>query len=162
MALCRRFPAAQRPVVRAGRLIWIFSVQPSPLSVTYTVRLEYEQSDRPQVTVVDPPLQRGEDGSLPHVYPGDELCLYFDEFDGTRHLVADTIVPWVSEWLFHYELWLSTGEWHGGGLHPGEDSGGRRRGRHRGRAEALGSSPDSTALSGGAPRRGGGEAEMHE
>jgi hypothetical protein len=138
MALHSRFPAAQRPVVRAGRLIWIFPVQPSPLSVTYTVRLEYEQSDRPRVTVLDPPLQRRDDGSLPHVFPGDELCLYFDEFDGTRHLVADTIVLWVSEWLFHHELWVSTGKWHGGGLHPGEEPTGARRSRRRGRDDALG------------------------
>lgn len=33
-------------------------------------------------------------------------------------LIADTIVPWASEWLLHYEYWLSTGTWHGGGHEP--------------------------------------------
>ena len=33
-------------------------------------------------------------------------------------LLADTIVPWAAEWLMHYELWLVTGEWTGGGDHP--------------------------------------------
>ena len=30
-------------------------------------------------------------------------------------LIADTIVAWTCEWLIHYEIWLATGEWHGGG-----------------------------------------------
>lgn len=29
-----------------------------------------------------------------------------------------TIIPWTSEWLFNYEVWLATGEWRGGGMHP--------------------------------------------
>ena len=33
--------------------------------------------------------------------------------------IADTIIPWTSEWLFFYELWLATGgEWLGEGEHP--------------------------------------------
>jgi hypothetical protein len=24
-------------------------------------------------------------------------------------------VPWTCEWLFHFESWLFTGEWEGGG-----------------------------------------------
>jgi hypothetical protein len=32
-------------------------------------------------------------------------------------LLAYTVVPWISEWLLYYELWLFTGEWTGGG-HP--------------------------------------------
>ena len=48
--------------------------------------------------------------------------------------IADTIVPWACEWLLHYEIWLATGEWHGGGEHPsagtaGGDSNGARRDR---------------------------------
>lgn len=68
--------------------------------------MEYDQGRRPRVTVVDPPLQRHDGQHLPHVFPGDDLCLYYDEFDGGQHLIADTVVPWISEWLFHYELWL--------------------------------------------------------
>ena len=32
--------------------------------------------------------------------------------------IAETIIPWASEWLLHYEIWLATGEWQGGGIHP--------------------------------------------
>jgi hypothetical protein len=31
--------------------------------------------------------------------------------------IIDTIIPWTSEWLLHYECWLATGKWHGGGIH---------------------------------------------
>jgi len=33
-------------------------------------------------------------------------------------LIADTTVPWTAEWLANYEVWLATGEWHGGGEWP--------------------------------------------
>lgn len=33
-------------------------------------------------------------------------------------LLAKTILPWTAEWLLHYEVWLVTGEWVGGGVHP--------------------------------------------
>ena len=29
--------------------------------------------------------------------------------------VVNTIIPWTSEWLLHYELWHATGKWLGGG-----------------------------------------------
>jgi hypothetical protein len=33
-------------------------------------------------------------------------------------LLCQTIVPWISEWLLHYEIWLVTGKWCAGGIHP--------------------------------------------
>jgi hypothetical protein len=37
--------------------------------------------------------------------------------------IADTIVPWVSMWLMHYEIWLATGVWCGSKEeHPGDDA----------------------------------------
>ena len=54
---------------------------------------------------------------LPHTYPGNELCLFYPgEWQHDRFL-AVTIVPWTAEWLLHYEIWLATGEWTGGGRH---------------------------------------------
>lgn len=31
-------------------------------------------------------------------------------------LIANTIIPWASGWLFFYEFWLATGQWFGGGI----------------------------------------------
>jgi hypothetical protein len=36
--------------------------------------------------------------------------------------IADTVLPWTTEWLYHYEIWLITGEWTGGGDWPGVHS----------------------------------------
>jgi hypothetical protein len=30
--------------------------------------------------------------------------------------IAATIVPWLSLWLYYYEVWLATGAWEGGGI----------------------------------------------
>ena len=127
-----RFPTATPPKVQADRLTWYWQVKPSPCSVTNTVRLVMRGMQGPKVHVVDPPLQLAEgQDRLPHVFEEDRLCLYYDEFDRRVDRLADTVVPWVSEWLFQYENWLTTGEWHGGGVHPGEvpNEPGNRRSR---------------------------------
>jgi hypothetical protein len=31
-----------------------------------------------------------------------------------------TIVPWAMLWLFYFEEWLSSSDWKGGGVHPGD------------------------------------------
>jgi hypothetical protein len=47
-------------------------------------------------------------------------------------LLAITVVPWISEWLIYYELWLVTGRWLGGGHTVNRRLGGAR---HRGREQ---------------------------
>jgi hypothetical protein len=89
------------------------SLQPSPASQTYTVCMRYQ--DRPQITVIDPQLTRPDAQDSPHVYPGDELCLYYPGEWRHDMLLATTILPWTAKWLMHYELWLITGRWTGGG-----------------------------------------------
>ena len=29
--------------------------------------------------------------------------------------ISSTIIPWTSEWLYYYEIWLINGDWLGGG-----------------------------------------------
>jgi hypothetical protein len=102
--------------VRRGELVCTVPLQPSPASLIYTVRLTYRHGARPQVDVIEPKLQLHPDADhLPHVYSGDQLCLYFGREWNDSLLLARTVLPWASEWLFHHELWLATGTWHGGG-----------------------------------------------
>lgn len=112
--LHRRFPHERPPKVKAGLLRWTIGLRPTPMSVVYTVEISYRHAMRPRVTVQSPVLATRPDQSLPHVYAGDELCLYYgNEFVGTEDFIADKIVPWASEWLYFYEHWLSTGDWLG-------------------------------------------------
>lgn len=102
--------------VGSGELDCVMLIQPSPASQTYTVCLRYQNRQRPHVTVIDPQLTlHPEAQALPHVYPGDELCLYYPGEWRYDMLLATTILPWTAEWLMHYELWLITGRWTGGG-----------------------------------------------
>lgn len=112
--LKQQFPDELAPVVKANRLVWSVSLQPTPMSVRYTVQIRYQHRKRPKVNVLNPALETRPGEPMPHVYPGKELCLYYDdEFVGTENFIADTIVPWTSEWLYFYETWMTTGIWLG-------------------------------------------------
>jgi hypothetical protein len=105
--------------IRRSRLTWIGYLQPTPLSANYKIGIEYELADRPHVQVIDPVLESRNQKRAPHLLPDDCLCLYYHPArEWNRSMIlADTIVPWASEWLLHYELWLATGVWSGGGIH---------------------------------------------
>lgn len=103
-----------------GGFVATGSVRPDLLARQYRVALAYDGLT-PVVHVLNPPLRRRqEDEPIPHTYPGDRLCLYHPEYREwtPRVLIANTIIPWISEWLYWYEIWLATGEWRGGGEHP--------------------------------------------
>ncbi|MFS8102099.1 hypothetical protein LFM09_33735 [Lentzea alba] len=114
-ALRALLPAANI-VLRADSLTATFELQPTSASRRYRVRLNYRHGTAPDVAVLHPALAlRDGATSLPHTYPGDRLCLHLPGQWRPTMLLADTIVPWTSEWLLYYEIWLVTGTWHGGG-----------------------------------------------
>jgi len=122
--LKRMFPDSQVNLNHGVGLTWVGQLQPTPLSEKYTVQIKYRINKRPQVTVVEPKLQARNGDRLPHVFTGNELCLFryaYYEWDATK-IIADTIVPWASLWLFHYEIWRATGIWCGSKKdHPSKD-----------------------------------------
>jgi hypothetical protein len=114
--LGRTWPGS-RVKTKCDELTWIGGLRPTTASPQYTVVLRYRHRrfGRPVVSVIDPPLDAGHRQHLPHVYAHDDLCLYsLGDWNWSMPL-ATTIVPWASEWLFHYEAWLVTGTWRGGG-----------------------------------------------
>jgi hypothetical protein len=113
----RRFPGGRSRIARS-ELTWTGQITPSPLSSTYTVRVRYKLGKRPKVQVLEPDLDTPEGTRPPHVFKDGSLCLHQNGEWAERMLLAEIIVPWASEWLLHYEIWLVTGEWHGGGIHP--------------------------------------------
>ena len=109
--------------VRQNILVWKGYLQPTYLSPKYLIKVVYQREKHPNVYVIDPkPLALAEGKSkLEHVYNTDKqhLCIYYKrakEWNQTK-FIADTIIPWTSEWLLHYEIWVATGIWHGGGIH---------------------------------------------
>jgi hypothetical protein len=101
---------------RTRTLTSVFELQPTPDTCRYTVKLCYRLGWRPEVRVLHPTLQvRDGADQIPHSFGDNQLCLHLDgEWRPTMSL-ADTIVPWTSDWLLYYELWLATGAWQGGG-----------------------------------------------
>jgi hypothetical protein len=116
------FPNSKCSISR-DTLVWKGSLQPSHLSSSYLIKLVYKKDSHPDVFVLKPKPLKLADGKnkLEHVYDTNKqhLCIYFrkaKEWDEGK-FIADTIIPWVSEWLLHYEFWVATGIWHGGGIH---------------------------------------------
>lgn len=142
-ALLGRFPGSELSM--HGRSItWTASLQPTPLSREYTVRLTYAPDGYPPRVKVLSQLASRPGEPLPHVYSDGSLCLHAAGEWSRDMLIADTTVPWACEWLLHYEIWLATGEWHGGGEDPalpagsddGNGAGASRRARRARRARS--------------------------
>jgi hypothetical protein len=115
-ALHARFPDA-KGALKAGRLVWTGLLQPTPLSRSYRVEISYGPGREPRVRVLES-LATREGKSLPHVFADGTLCLHEPGEWSNGMYIADTTVPWTAEWLANYEIWLATGDWHGGGEWP--------------------------------------------
>jgi hypothetical protein len=106
-------------VRRQVEAIWQGFLQPSPLSESYLITLRFRPDSNPETRVVSPELRVREGfKDLPHINPDGSLCLNVLGDWQPWMYVADYVVPWVSTWLYFYEVWHATGNWLGGGTHP--------------------------------------------
>lgn len=96
----------------------------------YQIRLDYFVKSIPNVYVISPtidmrePLEIHTFGMKFHGAYQRELpllCLTHYETDrwNTSIMLLESYIPWAVEWTEFYELWLMTGKWYGGGIHPG-------------------------------------------
>ncbi len=106
-----------------NRLIWIGMIKPTPLSREYKIKIVCKSGVRPKVMMIGEKILGIEKPDFPHHFEIDPekqmvvMCLHMPhEFDYSLS-IAKTIIPWAQEWLYFYEIWLATGEWHGGGHH---------------------------------------------
>lgn len=102
---------------------WFGQIAPHEYGRAYTLELLYKRNVPPIVWVRVPDLKElAGPRPLPHVYDQktQELCLYLPGrgFWGDEKPVASTIMLWACLWLYYFELWLITNEWHGRGEHP--------------------------------------------
>lgn len=116
--MARRFPQFRAVTDHGARTTWRGSLQPTPFSPKYEVQIAYRMPTHPQVRVLAPCLERHANSDIPHLFADGSLCLYEPGQWNTMMVIADTIVPWAALWLYFYEIWHLTGEWHGGGSHP--------------------------------------------
>ena len=115
------YPDGMAQIIRT-KLLWRNIFRPSAFSREYRVQIEYQCGEWPRTRVLSPSLRAlAEKRKIPHIYPlpGDPLCLFYSharEWNPSM-VIAKTIVPWACEWLLHFEAWLFTDVWEGGGIH---------------------------------------------
>lgn len=114
------FPTS-KIVLSKDRLEWMGTLQPSPYSCEYTVKIEYDLYGSPKASVIFPELSRRNehpDTPIPHMFEQKYLCLYYPKAGEWRRIdwLHRSIIPWISCWLYYYELWHVTGNWLGGGI----------------------------------------------
>jgi len=114
------FPDSHCRIVGHCELEWSGAIRPSAFSESYFIGLRYRIGKRPIIEVLEPELKTPKLKSEIHMFYDGSLCLYFKDEWTAEMNIAKTILPWTAEWLLHYELWLVTGEWLGGGIHLNE------------------------------------------
>ena len=109
-----------RPKFNRKGVFWVGQLQPSPVSEKYVVRIDYTLRKRPKVWVLEPALRRRRvDQKIPHTFYDGSVCLHVHADWTPGMFIADTIIPWLSLWLYHYETWHAIDAWLGGGHEPG-------------------------------------------
>jgi len=119
-AILEAFPDAKILSSKRDNFELEIELQPSILCEIYKIKIVYVSNKSVKVYVVDKVLKIAQNRQkLPHVYStkNQQLCLYSPskkEWKPTQYIIS-TIIPWASEWLYYYELWLIDGNWYGGG-----------------------------------------------
>jgi hypothetical protein len=111
--------------------MWFGDWWPHALSDTYKIRVSYTMGLRPIIAILSPQLSLAEGKTrLPHVYTKGQadICVHRPNEWTSAQYIADTIMPWISQWLRFYEVWEQTGSWEGEGTHPQAESHKRRDG----------------------------------
>lgn len=123
-ALKRYYNFGETKITAPNTLSWQGNLRSSPLGDEYLIRVDYKKGENPNIFVLEPKVLKLPEGKnkLEHVFDQKKqrLCLFYrKEWNDTKTL-ASTIFPWIIEWLYHYETWIITGDWLGGGIHVGD------------------------------------------
>jgi len=114
-----RFSQFRATTNHGNRIVWRGLLQPTPWSECYQIEIVYQIPQRPQIRVLAPGLRiRSGCKKCPHTFEDGSLCVHQSHEWNAKLLIATTIVPWISMWLYFYEVWLRTGAWRGEGTHP--------------------------------------------
>lgn len=106
-----------------------FSVEVELRQGKYKVRIDYNYIGIVSVYLLEPNIDMSNSTEI-HTYgmhfhgaykrEVPELCLKHPKIDDWKPstLLIDSYIPWATEWTEFYELWVLTGVWYGGGVHP--------------------------------------------
>lgn len=116
-AIRARFPGFQKHVLSDRKGSWVGTLRPADGLTDYRVKVVYQIKYRPRSYVLSPKIELRDGATkIEHTYgPNERPCLFMPEEWNDQRLIADTVIPWLSLWLFYYEMWHLTGKWLGGG-----------------------------------------------
>lgn len=95
----------------------VLVIQPTEIMRKYQVRISFQRGKTPKINVIKPNIAEENKIKPPHTFnhKEGEICLFLPEEFSIYYSNSADIVPWISEWLFFYEIWKTTGVWKGRG-----------------------------------------------
>lgn len=93
-------------------LVCTGSFQPNGCNL-YSVRMEYVAGHEPKTTILAPEIEPSKEI---HMYRDHSICLFYspDMPWNEKTQVYKYTIPWISEWIVYYELYLLNGHvWEG-------------------------------------------------
>ncbi len=88
-------------------------LQPEGCKTKYKIKIEYVSGHEPKTTILSPKIEPGQ--SI-HMYNDHSLCLHYppDMYWNSQIQIHAFTIPWISEWIVFYELYLVNGNiWEG-------------------------------------------------
>lgn len=88
-------------------------LQPTNCEGVYKVKVEYVAGKEPKSTIISPFVQH--DPKI-HMYSDHSLCLHYppDMPWNEKINIAHYTIPWISEWIYYYEIYQLNGNiWEG-------------------------------------------------
>jgi hypothetical protein len=88
-------------------------MQPDHCSKKYKIKIEYVAGNEPKSTILFPKIDPSKEI---HMYRDHSLCLHYppDMKWDERVKIYQYTIPWISEWIIFYEIYLINGnKWEG-------------------------------------------------
>lgn len=88
-------------------------LQPPGCKNPYKIKIEYVAGHEPKSTILKPSIEPCKEI---HMYNDHSLCLHYpiDMFWNEKIKIFEFTIPWISEWIIFYELYLVNGNiWEG-------------------------------------------------
>lgn len=109
--VCSKYRGFHFEVTGRGSVKISGALRPTSLHQSYEVEITYTLGKYPKCKIIHPEIVE----NAPHTFDDNSICTFYpDTLIWNRTMkFSETIIPWVSDWIFHYEIWLVTKTWNG-------------------------------------------------
>lgn len=86
-------------------------LKPSSMHPIYQIEISYTFGKFPKVKIISPTITP----EAPHTFDDNSICTFYPDSEVWNRTmkISETIIPWICDWIFQYEIWLITGNWNG-------------------------------------------------